>query len=1083
MKSFSQRLEGGSFATKRVLSFSPRNFLPQEKSSKGSKSPYMMRRCELFYPIAVAVITTAVFGFWGPIAGADESHWNVHAADWESPDSWAGKAVPTASSTVHIGNYGSAHIRGIAEADRLSIGSRKDGRVEVDPGGKLTIARDLKISLNTTTGCLDINGGKVRAGSVSIASKDSTGSLKVFGGGEVEVRGDLSISQERGVGELVVNGGRVKADRITFSRMLVDFSDSPRGVLNITGGLVDANSVQLGFLQAGDAALLLDGGILAIKRTEGLNGNQVLKFNGGTIQAKGNSNDFIGGFRNRTLVLNVRGGTIDTNGFQIRLTGEFQGLGGLNIVSSRGAGVLNLQCPQQYTGFTYIGENTLLRQEMNLPIDPRSNVGLDSGGIFDLAGYDSTVNGLFGEKKSTVTNSLSKEVKLTVGSSNGSGLFAGDIIESKGRISLTKVGNGEQYLTGDNAYSGGTKILSGALVGPTDSLRGNIDNEGRLVFLQEHDGTFNGKITGFGDVEIRGREGAVHIDTPQSYTGSTIVKSGVLSLRAKLAGSSVYIRPRGVVNGNGQVGKTILNNGVLHLHFLGAPTSFYTRDYRQEPDGVLALPIASDDSYGNLWIAGDAELGEAAVLFPQFRSGYFPSNNAQYDFLHVGGHLSGRFKDVKLQGLLQVKLRHDEEGVTMEVKQEQFSGKTPAQKSVAKLFNEIVQNKGLATDRGSNLERLVWDLEFVPKEELGYYLDVVAPQQVAGIKDIIFSATNMHYRRISDRLASIRAGVRGISLSGIRPSPLQHHALNYRKDYEESQETGQAPCAGPSHHWNTFATASGMFSGISSIDGFPRQRVTAGHFSTGGDYRLNKRASIGAYVGYQGVRSRHSFASYRGSHDSNGIQYGIYGTSSWNGFYINATIGGGHNDHTLRRTFGTANNQWAMRSNPWSGELASQIGIGYEFKLGRWMFGTSSSMQYTYLLVSSVEETGGANLNVRSERQDVGSLISTIGTTVAYVWDTATGYQIAPRLGLAWQHEFLDYGEMVAAAFNNGNALNGKAYCFSYQGIKGNRNTIFATAGVGASLGKSVWCYAYYVPQLGTKITSHSFLLGMSYTF
>jgi outer membrane autotransporter protein len=983
-----------------------------------------------------------------------------------------------------MGNYGTARIQGIAKADRLYIGSRKNGTVEVGPDGSLTVARDLEIGLNTTTGHLDVNGGKVNVGSLSLGSKDSIGTLRVLSGGEVEVKGDLSISQERGIGELMVNSGRVKADRITFGRRITDFADTPRGVLNITDGLVDVNSVQLGFLQPkGNAALLLDGGILAIGHTNGFHGEQVLKMNGGTIQAKANSNDFLAGFRSKTLLLSVRGGTIDTNGFQVRLTSGFQGQGGLNIMSSRGTGVLNLQCPQQYTGFTYIGENALLRQEMNLPLDPQSNVGLDSGGTFDLAGYDSTINGLFGEEKSTVTNSLSKAVELTVGSASGSGLFAGDIIEKKGKISLTKTGSGEQVLVGNNTYSGGTKILDGVLAGTTDSLRGNINNGGKLVFSQAHDGTFDGKITGLGNVEISGRGGALHINTSQKYMGGTIVKTGMLSLRTTLLRSNIYIHPNGAVNGGGKVDQAIFNNGTLHTHFAGVPTSFYTGAYRQYPDGVLLIPIISDDSHGELWVMGDTTLDEGAVIIPQFRPGYFPSSNVEYDIIHIGGHLSGCFKDIELPGILQVRLQHNDKGVTMRVTQEQFSGKTPAQKSVAKIFNEIVRKRGLATERNSNLERLVWDLEFVPKKELGYYLDVVAPQQVAGIKDIIFSAANMHYTRINDRLASIRAGVHGTSLNGIRPSALQHHALNCRKDYGENQETNQSPSYASSPQWNMFATASGMFSSISGIDGFPRQRATTGYFSTGGDCYLGDGMSIGIYAGYQGVRSNNGHTSNHGSHDSNGIKYGVYGTSSWNGFYVNATIGGGHNDHTLRRAFGTANNQWAMRSNPWSGELASQLGVGYEFKLGRWMLGTNSSMQYTYLLVSSVEETGAANLNVRSERQNVGSLVGTLGTTVAYLWNVATGYQITPRLGLAWQHEFLNYGEMIAAAFNNGNAINGKAYHFSYQGIKGNRNTAFATAGVSASLGKSVWCYAYYVPQLGTKITSHSVMLGVSYTF
>src|SRR5437762_12094176 len=122
MKSLPQRLERGC-VVKHVLPPTSRNTMLQESS----KSLLVKRRCELFYLLVAAAIAATACGLWNPTAMAGDCHWgDVRAADWESPDSWAGRAVPTAGSTTYVGNYGTAHIQGTARADRLYIGSRKN---------------------------------------------------------------------------------------------------------------------------------------------------------------------------------------------------------------------------------------------------------------------------------------------------------------------------------------------------------------------------------------------------------------------------------------------------------------------------------------------------------------------------------------------------------------------------------------------------------------------------------------------------------------------------------------------------------------------------------------------------------------------------------------------------------------------------------------------------------------------------------------------------------------------------------------------------------------------------------------------
>lgn len=59
---------------------------------------------------------------------------------------------------------------------------------------------------------------------------------------------------------------------------------------------------------------------------------------------------------------------------------------------------------------------------------------------------------------------------------------------------------GTLILTGDNLYTGGTRVDSGTLIGDTRSIRGNLENGGSVVFDQAFDGSFAGNITGLSSI-------------------------------------------------------------------------------------------------------------------------------------------------------------------------------------------------------------------------------------------------------------------------------------------------------------------------------------------------------------------------------------------------------------------------------------------------------------------------------------------------------------------------------------------------------------------------------------------------------
>jgi len=97
--------------------------------------------------------------------------------------------------------------------------------------------------------------------------------------------------------------------------------------------------------------------------------------------------------------------------------------------------------------------------------------------VFDVFGFNQTINGLFSDPNVTgsdlslllITNSSGNAATLTVGNSNANGNYAGLI---GGNLNLVKIGNGTEILSGTNTYTGATTISNGVL--EVDGLLGAL---------------------------------------------------------------------------------------------------------------------------------------------------------------------------------------------------------------------------------------------------------------------------------------------------------------------------------------------------------------------------------------------------------------------------------------------------------------------------------------------------------------------------------------------------------------------------------------------------------------------------------
>ncbi|WP_109126351.1 autotransporter-associated beta strand repeat-containing protein [Dyella sp. C11] len=402
------------------------------------------------------------------------------------------------------------------------------------------------------------------------------------------------------------------------------------GVVTVDGtnGAVSATGLQFvtdGYVLIGDSLDLVAQNSVA----------PVIRVSSGATAVIDNSLDGVAGF-NKT-----DGGTLELNGVNI-YTGNTVLSGGELSVSSD----LNLGSASSALDF----EGGTLQVTGNVfHSTNRQIIWGNAGGGFDIADASnvftvsqnlSGTGGLY--KTGAGTLVLSGNNSFTGGTTIAQGTLQanttslmGDVVDNatlsfvqasdgtfNGAISgsgqLVKSGTGTLTLGGANTYSGGTLISQGALQGTTSSLQGGVTDNGVLIFDQSVDGAFAGAISGTGQL-VKNGTGNVTLAQGNSYTGGTLINSGTLT------------GDTGSLQGN------IINNATMvfaqNADGVSAGTISGTGQLIKNGTGVLSLTGGNTYSGGTTINAGTLQgdttslqgdmLDNATLTFAQSSNGTF----------------------------------------------------------------------------------------------------------------------------------------------------------------------------------------------------------------------------------------------------------------------------------------------------------------------------------------------------------------------------------------------------------------------------------------------------------------------------
>jgi filamentous hemagglutinin family protein len=132
-------------------------------------------------------------------------------------------------------------------------------------------------------------------------------------------------------------------------------------------------------------------------------------------------------------------------------------ISGSSALIKSGSGSLTLLTANTYSGDTTVSTGSLIIGASNA-FSPNSKLNLD--GTLDLEGRSAQSAGLTGS--GTITSSSSGTYNINIGNSDTNAFF-GNIVNGTGTLSLTKSGDGDLILSGNNTYTGGTNFNGGII--------------------------------------------------------------------------------------------------------------------------------------------------------------------------------------------------------------------------------------------------------------------------------------------------------------------------------------------------------------------------------------------------------------------------------------------------------------------------------------------------------------------------------------------------------------------------------------------------------------------------------------------
>jgi T5SS/PEP-CTERM-associated repeat protein/autotransporter-associated beta strand protein len=790
-----------------------------------------------------------------------------------------------------------------------------------------------------------------------------------------------------------VNGGRIGDSNISSNNSILVTGN--RSLLSGNGGIT------VGYAGSGTLTVA-DGGAM----TNGVNIASLSGSTGVVNVGRLGTNDTTGSLGNAPITFGQGSGTLNFN--QSDLTILSNNIGGTGFVNQLGSGTTILSGNNSgLSGTTRISAGTM------------------------QAGSTSA----FGNSAVTLTNTgtLALSTNLTISSL---------IWSSNSVMSLTP---GAQELSIDGAFTsggGGVFDFGGFTNNLTNTLITFGTNSGFNVsnFSARDNANWNFILNGnslqawYGANALIARTNNTIVTNTVTYPSVIFQTNGILTVTTSAhltITSSVTVSNNGTVDVNGvlstpamiiPIGGTLGGSGTLsltggNLSVNGtlapgnSPGTFFVSggNLLMGTTSVWDQQIYSSSVYDQVVVTGSAILN-GVMNITTFGSGGLQFGQ-KYNFLTASGGISGAFSSIVapegFRGRLLLSGNNTQANILIAPASYTQLAANRNQSNVATALNSFIPYAS------GDQQVVSTSLDSLTASQYNQAFNAIMPTFYQQIATIAFNNANAQNMQLVQRLWGLRvAEGGGFSMSGLADNMLLLEGQGDGKGVLDSKKDILRP--GLDNHWGMFVDGNGIFAQANSGNMLPGYNSQSGGVTTGLTYKWNENVGTGIYCGYQGTYTKSGAdGSGLGTGSSlidNAVRFGVFGTygqKDGKGLFVNALAGGGYHNFQATRVIQYAGMNRTANSAPGAGELDTMLAAGYDIKKGKFTFGPTASLQYTYLGVNSLNETGAQSLSFNSGGWNSSSMLSSVGAHAAYSWVAHKNILVVPQVNLSWQHEFM----------------------------------------------------------------------------
>jgi len=1053
---------------------------------------------------------------------------------------------PTTNSTLTIESGGVVNAARFFIGDGAPNTAQAGVAIVTGAGSTLTIDNGVNyrfmVGATGTTSLLRIDsGGVVNAGSTG------NGVVEV---GNASYGGSATLQIGNGGTSGTLNASEVQL--INASRLVFDHSDNTTFAPVVTGSGTLAKqgsgTLTLNAANSYSGGTTIRGGVLSVSADANLGAaSGGLTINGGTLAATASF------ATNRAVTLAGASGIDVAAPAQLELAGIVSGSGSLEKF---GTGTLVLTGTNTYAGGTttfggvlqvgnggtsgsitgnVVNYRTLAFDRSDDiafagTISGSGDVQKDGAGSLTLAGVNSYSGGtviragtLIGSATSFGSGQIQNNASLVI-DQPGDATFANEI---NGSGDVTKRGAGTLTLTGANAYTGGTTILAGTLVGSVTSFgSGGITNNAALAIDQAVNASFANAIDGSGSFTKRGA-GTLTLAGTNSYTGGTTITDGTLVGSAASFGSGAITNDAALVidqpvnaafanaiSGAGTFTKR--GAGILTLtgtSTLGGQTTVEAG--RLSVNGSLASSAVTVASGATL--AGSGTVGATLV-----QSGATIAPGNSIGTLTVNGNLvlaPGSTYAVEIAG----------SGASDRIAVSSLATITGSQVGVSALDPQTSYTSGqrytiltatggisgsasavsrsafldLSVDQQANQVDLVIQVKGTPPvtppvvppavfqsvaqtpNQFSTALALNTLPQAGGTLALYNSLLMLDapsapaaFDQLSGEVhASVKTALVEESwllrsamndrlrsaFGAVGATPMGTLSYGFAADLAPRIK-GPMPALPSPERFAVWGQGYGSWGRTDGDGNAAKLTRSTGGLLVGADAAVFDTLRFGLLAGYS--RSEFDVKGRLSSGESDNYHLGLYGGGQLGAIGLRAGASYTWHDVSTRRTVAFAGFGDGLQSDYNAGTAQVFGELGYRVDLGKMAFEPFAGLAYVNLHTDGFREIGGAAaLSARGD--DTSVSYSTLGLRASTSL-AVQGMALTLRGALAWRHAFGDVDPMATLAFSGSNA-------FTVAGLPIARDTALVEAGLDLAIGRSATLGVSYNGQLADDAQDHAF--------